>query len=89
MNVTTDRGAVDRLARIRARMKNLEMEEAELIEMLRKSNHSTIAGRRYVATLTRAEREVLDADRVRAILAERTPTRTISTFSVRTSPRAS
>jgi hypothetical protein len=88
MNVTTSRGAVDRLARIRARMKDLESQEAELIELLRKSNHATIAGRRYIATLTRAQREVLDAERVRALLAERTPTRTVSTFSVRTAPRA-
>ena len=87
MTEINSRSAVDRLARLRARLRELEAKEAELVEFLRRSNHDTIAGRRFVATITRSHREIVDSDRVRELLAERTPTKTISTFSVRTAPR--
>jgi hypothetical protein len=87
MSEITSRSAVDRLARLRARMRQLEAKEAELVDILRRSNHDTVAGRRFVATITRSHREVVDPERVRAILAERTPTKTVSTFSVRTTPK--
>lgn len=87
MTEINSRTAVDRLARLRARLRELEAKEAELVEILRRSNHETIAGRRYIATLSRSHREIVDPDRVRELLAERTPTRTVTTFSVRTAPR--
>ena len=87
MSEITTRSAVDRLARLRARMRQLEAKEAELVDVLRRSNHDTVAGRRFVATITRSHREVVDPERVRELLAERTPTKTVSTFSVRTAPR--
>jgi hypothetical protein len=87
MTEISPRSAVDRLARVRARMKDLEEQEAELVGVLRRSNHDTIAGRRFVATISRSHREVVDPRRVRELLAERTPTRTVSTLAVRTTPR--
>jgi hypothetical protein len=87
MTKITSRRAVDRLARLRARLRELEAQEAELVEVLRRSNHDTIAGRRFVATITRSHREMVDPERVRDMLADRTPTKTVSTFSVRTAPR--
>lgn len=87
MSETESRRAVDRLARLRARMRTLQDEEAALVEVLRRSNHDTIAGRRFVATISRSHREVLDPGRVRELLADRTPTKTVSTVSIRTTPR--
>ena len=87
MSETTPRGAVDRLARLRARLRALAAEEARLVDILRRSNHDTVAGRRFVATITRSHREMVDPERVRELLAERTPTRTVATLHVRTTPR--
>src|SRR4051812_8867982 len=60
MSDITTRSAVDRLARLRARMRQLEAKEAELVDVLRRSNHDTVAGRRFVATITRSHREMVD-----------------------------
>jgi hypothetical protein len=87
MTEISPRSAVDRLARVRERMKRLEEQEAELVGVLRRSNHDTVAGRRFVATISRSHREVVDPQRVREILAERTPVKTVSTLAVRTAPR--
>src|SRR5690242_12380286 len=87
MSEITTRSAVDRLARLRARMRQLEAKGAELVDVLRRSNHDTVAGRRFVATITRSHREMVDPERVRELLAERTPIKTVSTFSVRTTAK--
>jgi predicted phage-related endonuclease len=79
-------GLVDELGLLKAQIAELTVREAEITRLLKATNESEIDGETFRATISRSERDTIDAKALRAahpdIAAEFTRTTSVTTVRV-------